>query len=570
MLAAGLGAAWLATATGAAAAPPYDGYVESAVYPIRVHYTTAAGPEAAQEVLGYAEEGWETQIVQMGFPVPTAVNDQDERVTGLWIYLDPAHGMDHPEAIGDNPDTPWTDCTTRIRISTLAPSSYLRLVTHHEMNHVLEYSADCGEPPFTIEQTTVAVTTINEPDDTVFPEYMLPVFQQNPHNSLHCTFYYNQAKFYFHYGSALFQIFLEDAYGDYDGTLLAGIWEASKQNGSVTSVGGAGAVLDVPNEPNIFDGMEAALDGVTLEQAYAEFARWRTFVGTRDDGAHFRDGSKWPGGEVAVDTTLTLQELPIVQGATQNQPNELGSVYVSLDPFGIAAEQGVRLIFDGDDAVSWQVDALLVREDHTADIETMTLSEQSWGELVLGPLTDYVEVLLAFTNLGDGTRDPALPHCSSGNGFVYELSLVDLAAPPQLSSVEPSELTVGQDHYLWLGGSDFAAGLQAAFSGEGMEVTAVDFIDSETAGIAVTVAAEAQLGARDLTVTNDNGDSATLSGAVTLVAPAQPAGSEAGSEDSSSCACTTPGSSRPQPLSWGLALLLGGMLSLAARRGRKP
>ncbi|MBW2458922.1 MAG: hypothetical protein JRI68_30770, partial [Deltaproteobacteria bacterium] len=522
--------------------------------------TNTAGAEIAEEVLGYAEAGWETQVVQMGFPTPTTVNDQEEVETGLWIYLDPAYGMDHPEALGDNPDTPWTDCTARVRISTLSPSSYLEMVTLHEMNHVLEYAADCGEPHFAIEQTTVAVTTISEPDDMVFTQYMLPVFQQNPHHSLHCTFYNDQNKFYFHYGSALFQLFLEEAYGSYDGALLGSIWNAAKQNGTVTGVGGVGAILDVPNDPDIFDAMNAVLGDTTLEEAYAEFARWRTFVGTRDDGAHFSEGASWAGGEIAIDTTLTLDSLPIVQGVTQFQPNELGSVYLSLDPYGIEPDQGVRLAFDGDDGVTWQVDALLLNADGTADVETLVVDETGRGELTVGPLADHPEVLVIFTNLGDGTRDPEMPHCAMGNGFVYDLSVVDLAAPPVISGVDPAELTVGEDHYLWVAGSDFVEGLQVTFGGAGISVTQVDFIDGETIGVALQVAGGAPTGSRDLTVTNPNDETTTLAGAVTVV------DLDGSSTEVTSCGCVVVGDDPTQPVPWGLAALLTGLATLVTRR----
>jgi len=563
LLALGVGSALMGASSAATAAPDYDGFVESTQYPIRVHYTEAAGLAAAEEVLGYAESGWATQIVQMGFPEPTTMNDQDEVVTGMWIYLDPAHGMDHPEAIGDNPDTPWTDCTARVRISTLSPSSYLEMVTLHEMNHVLEYAADCGEPHFALEQTTVAVTTISEPDDSVFTHYMLPVFQQHPHHSLHCTFYNDQDKFYFHYGSALFQLFLEEAYGNYDGALLGSLWQAAKQTGTVTAVGMGGAILDVPNEPDIFDAMNTVLGGVTLEEAYAEFARWRAFVGTRDDGAHFSEGASWAGGEVAIDTTLTLESLPVVQGVTQFQPNELGSVFLSLDPFGLPADQGVRLAFDGDDAVTWTVDVLLVAADGSAEVQTLAIDGAGQGALTVGPLGDAVEVLVIFTNLGDGTRDPELPHCAMGNGFVYDLTVEDLAAPPQVTGVDPAELTPGEDHYLWVAGANFVEGLAVSFGGEGITVTQVDFIDGETIGVAVQVADDAPSGSQDLTVTNPNAEQSTLAGAVTVV------DGDGSTTEVTSCGCRLVGDDPTQPQPWRIAALLSGLALLVSRRWRR-
>ncbi len=58
ILALGVGLGATASTTMAGAAPDYDDFVESTAYPIRAHYTTAAGLGAAEEMLGYAETGW--------------------------------------------------------------------------------------------------------------------------------------------------------------------------------------------------------------------------------------------------------------------------------------------------------------------------------------------------------------------------------------------------------------------------------------------------------------------------------------------------------------------------------
>jgi hypothetical protein len=507
----------------ASAEPPWDGYVESTQYPIRVHYTASAGLSNAEEALGYAEASWQIQVEQMGFPAPTTEDATGTIIPGLWIFLDPDGLGNYAEPIGDNPNTPWTDCTTRVVVMSLTPTYYFELVVYHEMNHVLEMSADCGESPFAMKNTTVAVTTLIWPDNQLFTHYFIPVFQSYPHHGVDCVFYMDQERLYYHYGAALFQIFLEDHYGDYDGVLLANIWEAAKQDGTIT-IGGMGISMDVPNSPNLIDAIESTLGGPTFDEAFVLFAQWRYFVGLRDDGEHFRDGNLWTGGELVLESEWALSNLPLANEVPANLPNDYGSVYLALDLDGIDDEHGVRFALTADPAVTWNVDVLLVRPDGTADVETMPAGA---AEVTLDSLVDYDQAVFIVSNLGDGNHNPDLPQCSTGRILAYNLEMVATAVPPAIASVDPTELEIGVDHHLWIYGTGFVDGAQVAFDGQGpgpgpgpgIEVTGVTFVDETTLSVDVTVAPDATPGGRSLTVTNPNTLSYTLADAVTLFSP---------------------------------------------------
>ncbi|HZO11940.1 MAG TPA: hypothetical protein VFB62_01735 [Polyangiaceae bacterium] len=311
------------------AGPPSDGYVESATHPIRVHYANGANAAVAQEALGYAEEAWQKLFVELGFPEPTTLDDNDAPIPGIWLYVDPT-SANLAQALGDNAATPHTDCLTRIFVASTSPSTILKSIVVTEMTQATTLTVDCGESVFAWKSAGVALASYVAPDDTLFPTVMLPVFQASPHAGLDCVFQGDM--FWYHYGAALFWRFVDEAYGQGDGALLASLWEASKQNGTVLSTGTGVGVLDVDNEPDVLDAV--ATVAVPFDEAFSEFTRWRYFVGTRDDGQHFADGSKWFGAEVGIDRQLTLAELPVVAAAPVMPLADYGSSYIELDLSG--------------------------------------------------------------------------------------------------------------------------------------------------------------------------------------------------------------------------------------------
>ena len=194
--------------------------------------------------------------------------------------------------------------------------------------------------------------------------------------------------------------------------------------------------------------------------------------------------------------------------------------------------------------------------------QTLAIDGAGQGALTVGPLGDAVEVLVIFTNLGDGSRDPELPHCAMGNGFVYDLTVEDLAAPAQVTGVDPAELTAGEDHYLWVAGESFVDGLTVAFGGEGITVTQVNVIDGETIGVPVQVASDAPSGSQDLTITNPNAEQSTLAGAVTVV------DGDGSTAEVTRCGCRLVGDDPTQPQPWRIGAMLAGLALLLSRRRR--
>ncbi len=544
----------------ASAEPAWDGFVNSTLYPIRVHYTNSAGLAKAEEALGYAESSWEIQVEQMGFTVPTTEDATGDQAPGIRIFLDPDAAHNQFEFIGDIPNTPWTDCSSRAIVTTLSPTWYFKSVVCHVMNKNMLLADDCGEGYFARKSTATAVQVLIDPEDLLFVQYCLPDFQSSPFLGLSCMFMTQELGYYV-YGSGLFMLFLEEQYGSNDGTLLSNIWEAARQNGTVT-VGGMGITMDVPNQPTLFDAIETVLGSTTLDEAFILFAEWRYFVGVRHDGEHFLFGDLWGGGEIAIESEWTLAALPLNTEVPNNLPNEYGSVYLSLDLNGIDDEHGVRFAFTGDSAATWNVDVLLLLPDGTADVQTVTLDAQSTGELTIEQLTGYDQAVFIVSNLGQGNADPDFPDCAAGATFYYDLEEVATSVPPQITDVDPAELLSGTDHHVWVNGADFADGAQVAFDSADVLVTSVTFIDESTLSVDLTVAAEAVPGPVAVTVTNPNTLSDTLTGAVTLIAPAVIEPKDTGC----SCAMSTDASKSSLAL-WFLLLGLG--LGLQRNRSRR-
>ena len=90
---------------------------------------------------------------------------------------------------------------------------------------------------------------------------------------------------------------------------------------------------------------------------------------------------------------------------------------------------------------------------------------------------------------------------------------------PTVTSVSPSSITRGDSHQsVTVNGSNFASGAVVALSGTGVTVHSTSFVSSTELTVDVSVAGSAPLGGRDVTVTNNAGGSATLPGALTVLA----------------------------------------------------
>jgi hypothetical protein len=308
----------------------------------------------------------------------------------------------------------------------------------------------------------------------------------------------------------------------------------------------------VDNEPDVFDGAGSVVAPSSFDDAFAEFARWRYFVGERDDGTHFAEGSKWFGAEVGIDRQATLAELPIVAAAPTQPVADYGSSYLELDLSGMPEDKGLGWAFAGDPSVRWSADVLLVRGDNSADVRTLDVAS---GEGVIDGVSGFARAVLVVSNLSDGAHDADAPNCGATASYTYDLDLADVAPAPMVVAVDPSTLTLGAHYDAFITGSDFDEGATVSF-GAGVEVSDVTFVDATTLAVSLSVRADASVGPRDLTVQNENGKTGTLQGAITLSAPS-------GDAHVGGCGCRT---ASPTQGHGAAALFLCALGLLRARR----
>src|SRR6185503_2009647 len=145
---------------------------------------------------------------------------------------------------------------------------------------------------------------------------------------------------------------------------------------------------------------------------------------------------------------------------------------------------------------------------NTAETRALAVDETGAGSVTLDGLTEFDRAVLVVTNLSTADHDPDSPACSVTASFAYSMESVDHATPPTVTGVDPADLTVGESYDVWISGADFVSGVTVSF-GSGITLASVDLVDPTSIAVHLSVDAAAELGPRDLVVTNPNGKSAT-------------------------------------------------------------
>ena len=102
---------------------------------------------------------------------------------------------------------------------------------------------------------------------------------------------------------------------------------------------------------------------------------------------------------------------------------------------------------------------------------------------------------------------------SSWSGGGNDYFTIKYNGSPMISSVSPTDGNHGETLVFTINGLNFFSGAKVDFSGEGIIVNSVNFINSTQIEVNITIVRGAFLGARDITVTNTDDVSATLSAA---------------------------------------------------------
>jgi hypothetical protein len=429
-----------------AAEPPGE-VAQSATYPIRVFYDTSLA-EFVPQVMSDTEDAWQVVIVDQGLIPPLhMVGDVVE--IGFDVVLDiTIAGLAQYEIAGVDATTPATDCAMLNYFNPMGAATldYIRMTVELLVARSSLRAVDCIEPVKpAYDMFGVAFGVLSMGDQN--PYWLsseLPSFQSLPWNSLDYAGGSSTVEIFYPYGSALFTLFIDEAYGDGDGSFLVDVWNGTAQDGTIESWSGLSCTSDVENEPDYLDAIGTQLEsvGASFDEAMVEFAEWRYFIGADDDGAHFVNAASWTGGEVARDTVLAAGDLPVDGMACANPVAELGTAYVEVDLAELGVpEEPLEVSFEAvTEGSSWSAVAYFIpSEGGAATIQPLTFTDADHGSLMLPGLSSYAKMVLAVVNLGDGDHDGDAYDWSTENGeFRFSIG-------PHADELEDAGVDAGDD-----------------------------------------------------------------------------------------------------------------------------
>jgi len=137
--------------------------------------------------------------------------------------------------------------------------------------------------------------------------------------------------------------------------------------------------------------------------------------------------------------------------------------------------------------------------------------EHFWTTNSSGP-ADY---LFALDYEGNQTQQQTIPYGQPG-ALVWVESNLAVPRPPSITQASPNTGGLAANKTVLVTGSSFRAGLTISF-GPGITVDSVILLDSTKLTVDITIAADAQLGSRDITVTNADGQAGVGEGLFMVV-----------------------------------------------------
>ncbi len=248
--------------------PASDGFVDSDLYPIRVHYLTG-NEDLVAPLMEAAELSWQFQIEDWGWDAP----DDDGNLGGdqsIDFYLADTNFGGYA-----SPDDYWSTgtqvrCSGHMVINRLMDANSIRITVPHEFNHLLQMWTDCIADPQLFEASAVYA------QDWPYPELdsawgFAAAFQEGFYRPLD---YYDYAQPP-QYGSFIFLQFLSERFGDGTPISTLELWQDATQ-GDWDNSNTWMAALERWLEAHWPEELPAPADGeLFTELAWMEFGEWR-------------------------------------------------------------------------------------------------------------------------------------------------------------------------------------------------------------------------------------------------------------------------------------------------------
>lgn len=257
----------------------------------------------------------------------------------------------------------------------------------HEYHHCVQFAYDPDELIWFMESGATWMEDIgfNLVDDNY---NYLGSFMSNPETSLMSTSIHMYASF-------IWQMFLTE---QFDTSLVRAVWEGARTTTT-----------------DVFEAMTDSLlgrYGWTPDSAFAQFALWNFFTGSRDDGAHYDEGPFYP--LMAIDRTHS--SYPVTTISSPVNPSGYAACYVQLLPGSLTG--GIKINFDGVDTRQWAAWVIKRTDGGVNSVQQIPLSSSNWtGNLTIPNFDGYQYVTLVGVNISE---------FASSASFSYSVSLASV------------------------------------------------------------------------------------------------------------------------------------------------
>lgn len=390
------------TYTNPCKSPEYWPYsIQPSTIPLTVHYADPSELDMSLEVLAILERSWTHETQVLGFRPP--LDDQGKCGTDgrFDVFVWKGKNTCFVNTVASNPDTPYDDYSSFMVIDPWGDygGEILDSTLAHEFNHACQAADDWWDAPIVFEMTSTFIEDAVYDDDD---EYMglLADFQSRPDWSLDRNDSYRT---WYMYASMLYLLYLNDRYYDGDFTFVSKMWLGMRNPPGAAN-------NQLLNEPDFEDALDDILldkAGISFLDSVVEFARWRWYTGTRDDGQHFEEGALFPD-----DAQVASQPAPVSAGSVSasKAPMVLGNAYFDVSAAPGTAEVRVTLQTSPLPGVVYVVQAL-PGLDGNSDGELLDPTTESWRVRLTpqGTRTLVVTVLPAGENDPDSRTDDTFP-----------------------------------------------------------------------------------------------------------------------------------------------------------------
>ena len=379
----------------------------SQTHPIQVWYDSSHdnSVEIAPAVLASMEHAWEVQVNDIGFLPPTLPDVDDG--PNFDVYLIRYYPFSAYVAADYTPDVVagdgYNSQSSYMVIDRRMPMEYVDAYVAHEFNHASQWSYDFSEFTLPIWEGTASAAerwTLGPTYDWAQP---VASFQEVPFMPTlvgDATYVYEPygAGYYFEYGASLWVMWLDEFYGDGQGSAGVALWEATANEG-------------YSYEPDAVDAF-AEVAGMPMADALGEFAIARFLTGRDWDDRGLSEAAEWgPARRVPADP-LTADDLPLAEHPPTMPAFVTGQSFLDLDltrgtlPDGADAATDLRITVGSASGLESALTVLWWHADGTVGDDVVS-GATPHSRVSLNGLE---RVVIAITNVGprgwDGDDDP--------------------------------------------------------------------------------------------------------------------------------------------------------------------